>query len=159
MSYLLYFFAFLGVVLLIIAVWIFSTVIKVKGEMRSNPREFENTADLIGFIRNIFDCKIKNQVVMYGFVESSFYDDATARLGISDEPVLDVDVQLITKNGHEKVNTTCGKVHANLKEGDFVAVLPFYNERHNFWYYVTVAKLDTVYLGERGFLVDEEYIN
>lgn len=158
MSYLLYIFAFLGVVFLVIVAWFFLTAVKVKKEMRFEPRVFEDAVDLMKFIRNTFECKIKNKVVIYGFVESSFYDDTVARL-TGDAQVLDVDVHLITAKGHEKVNTSCGDVNASLKKGDFVAVLPFYNERHNLWYYVTIAKLNTVYLGKQGFSVDEEYVN
>ncbi|MBK5647116.1 hypothetical protein [Acinetobacter johnsonii] len=158
MSYLLYIFAFLGVVFLVIVAWFFLTAVKVKKEMRFEPRVFEDAVDLMKFIRNTFECKIKNKVVIYGFVESSFYDDTVARL-TGDAPVLDVDVHLVTAKGHEKVNTSCGDINASLKKGDFVAVMPFYNERHNLWYYVTIAKLNTVYLGKQGFSVDEEYVN
>ena len=158
MSYFLYIFAFLGVVFLIVVAWFFLTAVKVKKEMRFEPRVFKDAVDLMKFIRNTFECKIKNKVVIYGFVESSFYDDTVARL-TGDAPVLGVDVHLITAKGYEKVSTSCGDINARLKKGDFVAVMPFYNERHNLWYYVTIAKLNTVYLGKQGFSVDEEYVN
>ena len=158
MSYFLYIFAFLGVVFLVVVAWFFLTAVKVKKEMRFESRVFEDAVDLMKFIRNTFECKIKNKVVIYGFVESSFYDDTVARL-TGDAPVLGVDVHLITAKGHEKVSTSCGDINARLKKGDFVAVMPFYNERHNLWYYVTIAKLNTVYLGKQGFSVDEEYVN
>ena len=158
MSYFLYIFAFLGVVFLVVVAWFFLTAVKVKKEMRFEPRVFEDAVDLMKFIRNTFECKIKNKVVIYGFVESSFYDDTVARL-TGDAPVLSVDVHLITAKGHEKVSTSCGDINARLKKGDFVAVMPFYNERHNLWYYVTIAKLNTVYLGKQGFSVEEEYVN
>lgn len=158
MSYFLYIFAFLGAVFLVVVAWFFLTAVKVKKEMRFEPRVFEDAVDLMKFIRNTFECKIKNKVVIYGFVESSFYDDTVARL-TGDAPVLGVDVHLITAKGHEKVSTSCGDINARLKKGDFVAVMPFYNERHNLWYYVTIAKLNTVYLGKQGFSVDEEYVN
>ncbi len=158
MSYFLYIFAFLGVVFLVVVAWFFLTAVKVKKEMRFEPRVFKDAVDLMKFIRNTFECKIKNKVVIYGFVESSFYDDTVARL-TGDAPVLGVDVHLITAKGHEKVSTSCGDINARLKKGDFVAVMPFYNERHNLWYYVTIAKLNTVYLGKQGFSVDEEYVN
>ena len=158
MSYFLYIFAFLGAVFLVVVAWFFLTAVKVKKEMRFEPRVFKDAVDLMKFIRNTFECKIKNKVVIYGFVESSFYDDTVARL-TGDAPVLGVDVHLITAKGHEKVSTSCGDINARLKKGDFVAVMPFYNERHNLWYYVTIAKLNTVYLGKQGFSVDEEYVN
>ena len=158
MSYFLYIFAFLGVVFLIVVAWFFLTAVKVKKEMRFESRVFEDAVDLMKFIRNTFECKIKNKVVIYGFVESSFYDDTVARF-TGDALVLGVDVHLITAKGHEKVSTSCGDINARLKKGDFVAVMPFYNERHNLWYYVTIAKLNTVYLGKQGFSVDEEYVN
>ena len=158
MSYFLYIFAFLGVVFLVVVAWFFLTAVKVKKEMRFESRVFEDAVDLMKFIRNTFECKIKNKVVIYGFVESSFYDDTVARF-TGDALVLGVDVHLITAKGHEKVSTSCGDINARLKKGDFVAVMPFYNERHNLWYYVTIAKLNTVYLGKQGFSVDEEYVN
>ncbi len=158
MSYFLYIFAFLGAVFLVVVAWFFLTAVKVKKEMRFEPRVFKDAVDLMKFIRNTFECKIKNKVVIYGFVESSFYDDTVARF-TGDAPVLGVDVHLITAKGHEKVSTSCGDINARLKKGDFVAVMPFYNERHNLWYYVTIAKLNTVYLGKQGFSVDEEYVN
>lgn len=55
------------------------------------------------------------------------------------------------KEKYEKVLAPCGNVCATLK-GDFVAVMPFYSERHKFWYYATIAKLKPYYLGEgKGF--------
>lgn len=157
MIYIVYILAVLGVIFLIALFWLGKTASKVKNEMLNEPRSFVDAVELMGFIRNIFECKVKHKVVMYGFVESSIYDHTLQSMGVSGEPHLDVDVILITNKGHERVETTCGNTQANLKKGDFVAVLPFYNKRHNLWHYATIAKLRTVYLGKDGFLVEEQY--
>ena len=67
MSYFLYIFAFLGAVFLVVVAWFFLTAVKVKKEMRFEPRVFKDAVDLMKFIRNTFECKIKNKVVIYGF--------------------------------------------------------------------------------------------
>lgn len=159
MMYIIYILAFLGVGFLIFLVWFFKIVTAAKKEIRLKPRTFKDAVELMGFIRSVFECKIKHRVVMYGFVESSNYDDSLVKSGVSTDPVLSVDVHLVTAKGHELVNTTCGNINANLKKGDFIAVLPFYNDKQNFWYYVTIAKLHTIYLGKQGFSVAEEYTN
>jgi hypothetical protein len=159
MIYIVYVFAFLGVLFLIITFWLGKIVTKAKKELRDKPRTFKDGADLMGFIRNVYECKIKHRIVMYGFVESVVYDESLVLAGASSDPCLSVDVILITNNGTQKVNTTCGQIQANLKRGDFVAVLPFHNERHDLWYYVAIAKLKTTYLGLDGFPIEEEYTN
>lgn len=133
---------------------------KIKKDVNGEFREFKDAPELMAFIRNVFKCEREHKVAMYGFVDSVFQDDILQTNGLSEEPNLSVNVVLVTRKGHEKVDTTCGDIGANLKRGDFVAVLPFYNERHNLWYYVTIAKLSTVYLGkDRGFSVKEQYID
>ncbi|WP_436904819.1 hypothetical protein [Acinetobacter johnsonii] len=133
---------------------------KIKRDTSGEFREFKDAPELMSFIRNVFECKKKHNVVMYGFVESISQDDILQANGLSDEPCLNIDAVLVTRDGHEKVNTTCGYMQADLKRGDFIAVIPLYNERHGFWYYVTIAKLSTVYLGrERGFSVKEQYVD
>lgn len=159
MIYIIYILAALGVIFLIATYWLGGIVSKVKKELKSEPRTFKDGADLMGFIRNVYECKIKHKVVMYGFVESIVYDDSLQLSGVSTDACLSVDVVLITNNGTKKVNTTCGKIQASLKRGDFVAVLPFHNERHDLWYYVAIAKLKPTYLGLDGFPIEEEYID
>lgn len=159
MIYVLYALSTLGVIFLIGLIWAAITYKKIQ-DLRKNPREFEDFAELMGFIRKVFECKIQNQVVMFGFVDSVFIDDVLQKTGLSDDPCLDVDVVLITRDGHEKVNTTCGNLYADLKKGDFVAVMPIHNSRHNLWYYTTIAKLKPTYLGVgKGFLIDEKYVD
>lgn len=154
-------FALIGAMAVLIAIGL-----GVKNYQRSRKasnseyREFKDALELIQFIRSVFKCKTEHKTPMYGFVDSVFNNETLFRTGISDEQVVDVDVFLVSKKGNVKVNTTCGTLDASLKRGDFVAVLPLYNERHNFWSYVTIAKLEPVYLGkERGFLVKEQYID
>lgn len=133
---------------------------KIKRDTNGEVRDFNDIPELMSFIRNVFKCEREHKVVMYGFVDSVSQDNILQANGLSDEPSLNVNVVLITRKGHEKVDTTCGVMQASLKRGDFVAVLPLHNERHNLWYYVTIAKLNTVYLGEgRGFSVKEQYID
>lgn len=133
---------------------------KIKRDTSGGFREFNDAPELIAFIRNLFKCVKEHNIVMFGFVESTYQNNILQKNGISDEPHLDVNVMLITKNGHEKVNTTCSDIYANLKKGDFVAVLPIYNQRHDFWYYITIAKLNATYLGrDQGFSVQEEYLD
>lgn len=159
MIYIIYILAALGVIFLIFIFWLGKTATKVKKELRNEPREFQGTTELINFVRSIYECKIKHRVVMYGFVDSVTYDDSLQRSGLSDGPCLSVDVVLITNKGMEKVNTTCGHINTSLQRGDFVGVLPFHNERHNLWYYVTVGKLKPLYLGANGFYVQEDYVD
>lgn len=155
MIYIIYILAILGVVFLILVFWLGSIANKVKKELKNKPRTFSDGAELMGFIRNVYECKIKHNVVMYGFIDSVVYDDS---LQFSDAH-LSIDVVLITNDGTTKVNTVCGEIQANLKRGDFVAVLPCHNERHDLWYYITTAKLKTIYLGLDGFPIEEEYID
>lgn len=154
-------FAVIGIlaVLMFIALMI-KNYKKIKETTNGEYKEFGNIIELIEFIRTIYECKIEHKVVMYGFVDSVFSDDVLLKNGLHDEQTLNVDVFLITRKGNEKVNSSCGNLQADLKKGDFVAVLPIYNERHKFWYYTTIAKLNTVYLGVgRGFSVKEQYVD
>lgn len=131
---------------------------KIKKDTSGVYREFSDPVELMGFIRTVFECVPENQVPMYGFVESVELDDFLQKEGLSDQKVLDVDVMLITSNGHTKVNTSCGDLSADLKRGDFVGVLPIYNDRHKVWHYITIAKLEPIYLGKgKGFLIKEKY--
>lgn len=159
MNYLLYILSALGIIFLIVLFWFWNIVRKVKNELKNKPRDFKDPIELIKFIRNIFECKFQHNVVMYGFVKSVNRDDILVSHGLADEPCLDLTIGVITQKGYSEVDATCGNINANLNKGDFVAVLPIYNERHNLWYYITIAKLKAVYLGEKGFLVDEQYID
>ena len=133
---------------------------KIRETTNGEYKEFGNIIELIEFIRTVYECKIEHKVIMYGFVDSVFSDDVLLKNGLHDEQALNVDVFLITRKGNEKVNSSCGNLQADLKKGDFVAVHPIYNERHKFWYYITVAKLNTVHLGVgRGFSVKEQYVD
>ena len=161
MKILIGFFVIIGV----LAVLLFTALMiknykKIKRDVNGEFREFNDAPELMSFIRNVFKCDREHKVAMYGFVDSVSRDNILQENGLSDEPSLNIDVVLITRNGHEKVDTTCGNITANINRGDFVAVLPLYNKRHDLWYYVTIAKLNTVYLGkERGFSVKEQYID
>ena len=47
---------------------------------------------------------------------------------------------------------------AKLKKGDFVTVLPIFDERHNVWSYTLITKLKPLFLGgDNGFLIEEKY--
>ena len=149
----------------IVAVLMFIALIvknykRIKETTNGEYKEFTDMIKLIEFIRTVYECKIEHKVVMYGFVDSVFKDDVLMQSGLADDQALDVDVFLITQEGNKKVNSSCGYLEANLRKGDFVAVLPIYNERHKFWYYLTIAKLNHVHMGKaRGFSVKEQYVD
>lgn len=127
-------------------------------KMWNRPKEFHDTVELMGFIRMFYECKVEHNIMLFGFVELVYLDDILLRDGLADEETLNVDVVLITHDGLKKVNTGCAQNDANLKKGDFVAVLPFHNMRHNLWYYITIAKLRPFYLGKgQGFQIEEVY--
>lgn len=154
-------FAVIGILaLLIFIVLMIKSYKKIKETTKGEYKEFGNIVELIEFIRTFYECKIEHKVIMYGFVDSVYSDDVLLTNGLHDEKTLHIGVFLITRKGNEKVNSSCGNLQADLKKGDFVAVLPIYNDRHKSWYYVTIAKLNTVHLGMgRGFSVKEQYID
>ena len=161
MNGIIVFFAFIGfLAVIILALLLIGNYKRIKQDTKGDYREFTDILELLKFIRTVFECKIEHKVIMYGFVDSVFQDDTLFKTGILDEKVIDVDVFLVTPKDNLKVNTLCGDFNANLTKGDFVAVLPLYNERHKSWSYILIAKLEKVYLGKnRGFLVKEKYID
>lgn len=157
MNFILYVLAALGIAFILVLFWTGKIAMKVKKEFISEPRNFNSAVELMSFIRGIYECKLEHKVMLYGFVETVNYNDGLLNLS---DPVLDLRVAIITKNGHEKINSTCGNIKANLKKGDFVAILPIHNQRHDLWVYLTAAKLEYYYLGDgRGFAVNEQYID
>ncbi|MFK7163109.1 hypothetical protein [Acinetobacter baumannii] len=145
------------VILLIILLAIaFKIFLKVRNIANSGPKEFTDAVELMKFIRYVYECKIESQVVMYGFVKDAYVSNEAT---ISESgPYLEVIVALITRSGHMEVQTICSSVDANLKKGDFVAVMPFHNKRHDLWFYTTVAKLKPYYLGkDKGFQIEKSF--
>ncbi|ENX56185.1 MULTISPECIES: hypothetical protein [Acinetobacter] len=146
-------------VVITVSVIIIRKFLLLKAAKNGKPLNFKNAVELMQFIRLYFDCKKQSYVALYGFVEFVVLDDATARMGLEEEPHLSVDVHLISDKGHEKITAICLNTDANLKRGDFVAVLPVYNERHNIWAFTLVSKLKPLFLGgDNGFLIEEKYI-
>lgn len=157
----LYLFLFLLSVLVIFStIFIVRNLLRIRAAKSGKPLNFKNTVDLMRFVRLYFDCKKQSYVALYGFVEDSIYDDASARMGFDKEPHLSVDVYLISSTGYEKLTAICANPDANLKKGDFVAVLPIYHEKHNIWTYTLATKLKPIFLGgNNGFLIDEQYLD
>lgn len=123
---------------------------------------FDNTEQLIEFIRKKYSSEIKHQQVIYGFVledasiQRTLQDSMMGELG---RAAVDVQVNLVTKNGYVQVDAPCGNTKAQFKKGDLVVVLPIHNERHGFWHYVTVAKLQPIYDGKnKSWIVIENYL-
>lgn len=126
-------------------------------EQEDDRREFNDFDQLVSFIRKKYECKQDHQVPLYGFVT----EDSSAYInGITDlNSAIDVSVVLILSQESKIVNASCGDILSSFKKGDFVAVIPFYNTRHRFWYYVLIAKLKPVYLGnKKGFLIFENFV-
>lgn len=154
-------FAVIGILVVLFLIGVaFKTYKKIRKDINAEYREFSNAVELMQFIRTVYECKIEHKVPMYGFVGAVSKETLMMENGLSDTPTLEVEAHLVTRQGHQKVSAPCGNLDATLKKGDFVAVLPIFNERHGLWYYVTIAKLETIYLGKnRGFLVKEQYID
>ncbi|TPS34085.1 hypothetical protein [Acinetobacter baumannii] len=145
------------VILLVILLTIaFKLFLKARNIANSGPREFTDAVELMSFIRCVYECNIESQVVMYGFVKDAYVSEEAI---ISEGgPYLEVIVALITRNGHMEVPTICGSAEETLKKGDFVAVMPFHNKRHDLWFYTTVAKLKPYYLGKgKGFQIEKSF--
>ncbi|WP_347016261.1 hypothetical protein H2788_12085 [Acinetobacter seifertii] len=155
MEYIIYVLAVLGVVFLFIFIWILKIIFQTKKSIKMKPRTFTNAVDLINFIRTVFECKLKHRSILFGFVESSYRNKGFTGLS---EPYLEVDVSVVIDNGHKKIEATCPLENANLTQGDFVAIMPIYNQRHDIWSYIVVAKLKAIYLGEKGFQVVDQFV-
>lgn len=153
--------AVIGLLVIILAAILYIRAYRaVQIDINSKNRSFTDIIELMSFIRRVSDCKIKHHSIVYGFVESVYKNNLLMKEGLSDADHLDIRVFLVTNNGHQEIDTVCGNNDASLKKGDFVAVLPLYNDRHNLWTYITVAKLHRTYLGKgKGFLVNENYID
>lgn len=155
MEYIIYVLAVLGAIFLFVVIWIFRIIIQTKRNNKIKPRTFKNANDLINFIRAVFECKLKHKSILFGFVESSYKNNGFT--GLSD-PHLEVDVSIVMDKGHRKIEATCPLESANLVQGDFVAIIPFYNQRHDIWSYVVAAKLKAIYLGKNGFQIVDQFV-
>lgn len=160
MNFMLYALATLGVVFILVLLWVVWMTHKANKDLISKPKSFDSFTELTAFIRTVYECKIEHRVILYGFVESIFYNDILLKNGLSTTPHLDVGVVLITHDGSQTINSTCSNLSADLKKGDFVAILPVFHKRQNFWVYVVVAKLNPFYVGSKeGFSVSEQYVD
>lgn len=155
MEYIIYVLAVLGVIFLFAIIWILKITIQAKRDIRSKPRTFRSANELNNFIRTVFKCELKHNSILFGFVESTFRNNGLE--GLSD-PHLEVDVSVVFDKGNRQIEATCPLENANLVKGDFVAILPVYNQRHDIWSYVVVSKLKAIYLGEKGFQVDDKFV-
>ena len=123
------------------------------------PKVFDDALELVKFIRTVYECKLENNVPLYGFVVSVYQDDSLVEAWVSDKPHLSVRVPLITNGEKLEIDAVCNNLNADINKGDFVAVLPLYNQRHNLWAYILIAKLEPTYLGRnKGFKIKENYL-
>lgn len=148
----------LAAVLLVLIVIIF-IVHKVKSKQ---VLIFDTPKDLTAFIRRKYSSQIKHNQPIHGFVlenasiERTLQESVMGDLGRS---AVDVQVNIITQDGFQEVSAPCGSIKAEFKKGDFVIVLPIHNERHGFWHYVTVAKLQPIYDGKKkSWIIIENYL-
>ena len=155
MEYVIYVLAALGIIFLLVIIWLLKIIIQTKRDIRNKPKKFKDANELINFIRTIYECKLKHKSILFGFVESTYKNNGYA--GLSD-PHLEVEVLIVTDSGHRKIEATCSVQDAELKQSDFVAILPIYNQRHDIWSYVVAAKLKAIYLGETGFQVVDQFV-
>ncbi|MBM7139896.1 hypothetical protein [Acinetobacter sp. 105-3] len=123
---------------------------------------FDTPKDLTAFIRRKYSSQIKHNQPIHGFVlenasiQRTLQESVVGDLGRS---AVDLQVNIITQAGFQEVSAPCGNIKAEFKKGDFVIVLPIHNERHGFWHYVTVAKLQPIYDGKKkSWIIIENYI-
>lgn len=129
---------------------------------KNKVRVFNSTEDLTAFLRKKYTSEIKHHQPIHGLVledasiERTLHDSVMGDLGRS---AIDVQVNLITKDGYQEVSAPCGNLKATFNKGDLVVALPIHNERHGFWHYVTVAKLQPIYDGKnRSWVITENYL-
>lgn len=148
----------------IVAVIIFMVSVVMFHKFKSNQTLiFETSNELIAFVRKKYSSHIKHNQPIHGFVLENSSIQKTlevSEMGDLGRSAVDVQVSLITKDSFQEVSAPCGNIKAEFKKGDFVLVLPTYNERYDFWHYVTVAKLQPIYDGKkRSWVIIENYIN
>lgn len=129
---------------------------------KNKVRVFNSAEDLTAFLRKKYTSEIKHHQPIHGLVlenasiERTLEDSAMGNLGRS---AVDIQVNLVTKDGYQEVSAPCGNVKAAFNQGDLVIVLPIHNERHGFWHYVTIAKLQPAYDGKtKNWVILENYL-
>lgn len=124
---------------------------------------FDTSEDLTAFLRKKYSSQIKHNQPIHGFVlEDASIQKTLKESGMGDlgRSAVDVQVNLVTQDGFQEVSAPCGNIKAEFNKGDFVIVLPIHNERHGFWHYVTIAKLQPIYNGKKeGWVILENYIH
>lgn len=152
----LYFIIVITILILIIAILMFQ-----KAESKK-VLIFDTSKDLTEFLRKKYSSQIKHNKPIHGFV----LEDASIQRTLKESNMwdlgrsaVDVQVNIVTQDGFQKVNAACGNINAEFNEGDFIIVLPIHNERHDFWYYTTIAKLQPIYDGKKkSWMIIENYI-
>ena len=123
---------------------------------------FDTSEDLTAFLRKKYSSQIKHNQPIHGFVlEDASIQRTLNESGMGDlgRSAVDVQVNLITQDGFQEVSAPCGNIKAEFNKGDFVIVLPIHNDRHEFWHYVTVAKLQPIYDGKKkSWIISENYL-
>ena len=124
---------------------------------------FDTSKDLVVFLRKKYSSQIKHNQPIHGFVLEDASIQRTLKesdIGDMGRSAVDVQVNLVTQDGFQEVSAPCGNIKAKFNKGDFVVVLPIHNDRHGFWHYVTVAKLQPIYDGKKkSWIILENYIH
>lgn len=145
------------ILVLIIAILMFQ---KAKSNQASI---FDTSEDLTAFLRKKYSSQIKHNQPIHGFVlEDASIQRTLKESGMGDlgRSAVDIQVNLVTQDGFQEVSAPCGNIKAEFNKGDFVVVLPIHNDRHGFWHYVTVAKLQPIYDGKKkSWIILENYIH
>lgn len=145
------------ILVLIIAILMFQ---KAKS---SQALIFDTSKDLTAFLRKKYSSQIKHNQPIHGFVlEDASIQRTLKESGMGDlgRSAVDIQVNLVTQDGFQEVSAPCGNIKAEFNKGDFVVVLPIHNDRHGFWHYVTVAKLQPIYDGKKkSWIILENYIH
>lgn len=150
------------IIAVIISVLIFAILMfrKVKN---NQVLIFDTSKDLTAFLRKKYYSQIKHNQPIHGFVLEDASIQRTLKesdIGDLGRSAVDVQVNLVTQDGFQEVSAPCGNINAEFNKGDFVVVLPIYNDRHGFWHYVTVAKLQPIYDGKKkSWIILENYIH
>lgn len=149
-------------VAVMVSIILIALIFVIYSNKKNQIRLFDTTEELTAFLYKKYTSEIKHHQPIHGIVlddasiQKSLQDSVIGDLGCS---AVDVQVNLITKNGYQEVNAPCGNVQAKFKKGDLVVVLPTYNDQYSFWYYVTIAKLQPIYDEKnKSWIISENYL-
>lgn len=144
---------------LLLGIFIILILIYLKNNTTENNKEFTDFDELVRFIQRKFECKLQDQVPLYGFAESSYISTEEMSLGLSDKPVLHITVLLLLENKNiELITAICPQLDAEINKSDFLAILPFYSKQLDTWQYMLIATLLPIYQENgKGFKIKENF--